>query len=84
MEDGGERGTNGAGFGVPGSGFRVLGEVRDGMWDVGCGMCGVGCTLKMYTCAGGCRQWYAVGGCMMQSRNEQGAAVCSGGGKGGL
>ena len=71
MEDGGERGTHGAGFGV-----------REGEgWD---GMCGVGCTLKMYTCAGGCRQWYAVGGCMMQSRNEQGAAVCSGGGKGGL
>lgn len=36
-------------------------------------------TLKMYTRAGGCRQWYAGGGCMMQSRNEQGAAVRSGG-----
>ena len=61
MEDGGERGTNGAGFG----GREVCGL------DVGCGMgCGVGCTLKTYTRAGGCRQWYAVGGCMMQSRNE--------------
>ena len=37
MEDGGERGTNGAGFGV------LEGEVWDGMWDVGWDVgCGVG------------------------------------------
>lgn len=36
----------------------------------------------MYTRAGGCRQWYAVSGCMMKGRNEEEAAVCSGGGKG--